>query len=363
MSDRKKSLQSLRKKIGISIPLSEQMPLEIVPTGVLTLDMALGVGGWARGTMNMVWGGFSSGKTALLNTTVAELHRTDPDAMACYIDIEGTIRKEWLEKFGVDTERTELVQVSTTEEMVDALQDILRSGIFDVIVIDSIGAISRAIEVDGKDGKGGDSSTAVYAGSAALVSRMVRVGNSELTRIKRDKQNNPDIIVPTVLFVNQQRVDFSSQYAGVSFPGGKALGHMLTTVVYVTARNGKDDVLMGTIRDGVQAKVGQLTQARVEKNKLAPPSRIASYYFTFQECPEHPFGIDQNRALVDVALEIGALSLSGSWATLYDFETGEELHKCQGKASMAKWIGENPDVRDSLSKKALESFGNEKVTG
>lgn len=356
--DRKKQLSAFRKKLDNSFSLDEQLPLEVMSTGILTLDIHLGTGGWARGFLHHIYGPASAGKTALCNTAAAKLMESDKDALVCYIDVEGTIRKEWLEKFGVDTSRVELVPTGTSEETTNALQYAIRCGLFDLIILDSIGAMPKAVEVDGKDGKGGDANNLIMGGSASAITRMVKVATTELNRKKAERQADPDIIVPAVVLINQVRVDFSGYGDPMTFGGGKALEHGMATNIRVTARKGKDDVLMGTVREGVTAKVGNLVQAVVVKNKLAPANRTATYYFTYVDCKEHKFGIDLSKALVDIAIDNGYLISAGSWFSLFDPETGEELTKCQGKDKMARFIDDNPELMQRLSNLAIQSLSS-----
>ena len=299
--------------------------------------------------------------TALCNTTVADLMAKDKDALVCYIDVEGTIRKEWLEDFGVDTSRVEIVLAGTSEDATNALQSAVRQGIFDLVILDSIGAMPRSVEVDGKDGRGGDANNLIMGGSAAAITRMVKVVTTELNRKRAEQQEDTDTIVPAVLLINQVRMDFSGYGDPMSFGGGKALEHAMVTNVRVTARKSKDDILMGTIKEGVQAKVGNLVQAVIQKNKLAPAPRTATWYFTYVNCPEHKFGIDLSRALVDIAMEEGYLVGAGAWFTLFDKETGEQLCKVQGKSNVAKFIDENEEIREKLINSALKRENTENI--
>ena len=154
--NRKKGLDALRKVLsdGQMTSLADQKPLKVIPTGIATLDSALGVGGFVRGSMVVSYGLSSSGKSACFYTAIGNLMKSDPEAMACIFDIERSATREWLEKFGVDPERVQIVQEPTIEDTVNDLQQVMRANVFDYILIDSLGAVMRAVAFDGKDGKG-----------------------------------------------------------------------------------------------------------------------------------------------------------------------------------------------------------------
>jgi RecA/RadA recombinase len=281
---------------------------------------------------------------------MAELFKNDPEALVCVVDIESSFRKEWLAKFGIPVERVTIMNAATTEEAVNMFQEAIRSEVFDIIVVDSLGAIARSVEVDGKDGKGGHAEDVVYGGSAGLISRWVRTGNAELVRVKRSQYAGEDVVLPVVLFINQQRVDIGSTYGGMKHGGGEALKHMMCTNVRVTTSNATADRLMGT-SNGQDVQVGSLVKAYTEKNKLAPKNRLAGYLFVYEECPEHAFGVDTVRAVLDMAMLTGIIRSAGPWVYLYP-DTPEE-YKTQGKDAMVAYLKENPDVQKNIRNQLL----------
>ena len=358
-----KALEALRKSVLADIKggmssIDEQRPIQVMSTGILTVDHSLGVGGLARGALHMVYGRPGGGKTAFCLMAIADKMRRDPDAVVAWLDVERTLRKEWVVAFGIDPARLQMFYPATTEETVNLFQDTIRAGLFDYVVVDSLGAVARSVEVEGKKGDGGDAGTQVMSGSSGLISRMVRVGNAELTKLYREVSVGDDKVEPVVLLVNQVRADFGSTYAGaLTFSGGYALEHMMSTIIRVQASGAKTDTLMGTDTTGKQVKVGSLVSAVTEKNKLAPSPRSASYFFCYQDCEEHSFGVDTMRAIVDLSVVYGFITQSGPW---YYYEFGEK-EKFQGINAIIEWLKSHPKVQDELRERVLAVVRKELV--
>jgi recombination protein RecA len=359
--DRNKALKALGAAVekvmgpGGQQTLADQAPLSVMSSGILTVDHALGTGGWARGSLYMTYGRPGSGKTALALMAIGDKMRRDPNSVSAWLDVEGSLLKDWVTAFGIDPARLYVYPVATTEETVDVFQRVLRTGVFDYVVVDSLGAVARNVEVEGKDGTGGDSTTSVYGGSSGLISRMVRIGNSELTRLKRATSAGDERVVPAVLLINQVRADTNSSYAGaLTFSGGYALEHMISTIVRVQASGGAKDILMGTDTTGKQVKVGSLVNITTEKNKQAPSPRAASYQFCYQACPEFEFGVNTLRAIMDIAIPYGFIEQGGAWYT-YD---GQQW---QGAPAFLEWLKEHPEAQDDLRTKVLSVVRKELV--
>jgi recombination protein RecA len=355
-----KALEALRKSVdsdikGAMASIEDQQPIQVLSTGILTVDHSLGVGGLARGAIHMVYGRPGSGKTAFCLMAIADKMRRDPDAVVAWLDVERTLRKEWVEAFGIDPARLQMLYPSTTEETVNLFQDVIRAGFFDYVVVDSLGAVARSVEVDGNGKKDADANTVTFGGSSALISRMVRVGNAELTRLYREVSTGVDKIEPVVVLINQVRADVGSAYAGaLTFTGGYALEHMMSSIIRVQASGSKTDILMGTDTTGKLVKVGSLVNATTEKNKLAPSPRLASYFFCYQDCEEHKFGVDTMRAIIDLSVVYGFLRQSGAW-----YYYGEE--KMNGMAACIEWLKERPEVQDELRLQVLAIVRKELV--
>lgn len=327
--------------------IDQQEALQVVPTGVLTLDHALGIGGLTRGDIHMIWGRPSSGKTALSLVMIADLMRRDKHAVVAWIDVERTLRVEWIRWFGIDAKRLYMFYPANTEESVNVSQECVRSGAFDFIVVDSLGAMARRSEVEGKDGKGGDANTSTFGGSAMLIGRLVRVVSSELVKIYRQRKMGEEVIEPAVILINQVRSDPSSRFAGaLSFAGGHILEHMLATIMYVQASGKKEDLILGTDSTGAKVQVGSVVNVTIQKNKNAPSPRAAQYRFCFEKCPEHEFGVDSARAILDMATLYSIVDQRGAYYT-YDGMT------IQGKEPFMCWLKEHPEAQVDIRNKVM----------
>lgn len=357
--NRKKGLAALEKvlKDGQMTSLADQKPLEVVPTGIATLDSALGVGGFVRGSMVVVYGQASAGKSAAAYTAIGNLMKSDPDAMACIFDVERSATKEWCEKFGIDPERVRIVQEPTIEDTVNDLQQVMRSNVFDYILIDSLGAVMRAVAFDGKDGKGGDENKAVVAGSAATITHLVNKVNGEFTVLDKMENTGHEVLKPVVLMINQVRVNMNSMYGGVDMPGGYALKHMMDVRLRVSASGAPADKMMGTV-NGEKVQVGTRVNVTVEKNKFAPPLRQAGYNFCFEECPEWQFGIDSVAACFDLAVKHGVIATKGAWCR-YGEEGDPGYVKANGKNAMMELLRDNPEFYDAVYADVMAAVGKD----
>lgn len=320
----------------------------VISTGADTLDVALG-GGWMRGHQHMIMGTFSSGKSALTYSAIGRLLQFDYDAMACIVDIEGSVTPQWLEKFdGIDLDydnpdnnRVWVSTPDTVENAVNSLCGIIRQGIFDLIVVDSLGAVARGVEVDGKKGDGGDANAMQVAGSAGVITRMVNRVNAELTRIANQKRSGADVVLPVILYIGQARVNLKSPHGGLIISGGEGLKHACKTITEIRASGAADDARYATIH-GERVKVGNRVICKNRKNKLAEPYREAAYMFYFVETDEYPFGVDSADSLLNLALGYNTIVQKGAW--FYYGEEGQDgFVKCQGKNNLLDLIRDNPE--------------------
>jgi len=325
----------------------------VISTGADTLDAALG-GGWMRGHQHMVMGEYSAGKSSLINCAIGRLLSFDPKALACIVDIEGSVTPQWLEKFdGIefdyDNPRKNRVWVSTpdtVENAANSLCAIIREGIFDAIVVDSLGAVARGVEVDGKKGDGGDANAMQVAGSAGVITRMVNRVNAELTRIGNAKRAGADVVLPVIIYIGQARINLKSPHGGLIISGGEGLKHMCKTITEIRASGKADDIKWADIH-GERVKIGTRIITRNRKNKLATPYREAGYMFYYTETPDHPFGVDSADSLVDLAVSYGVLKTSGSWMS-YGTEGEKGFVKAQGKAKMVGLLRDNPEFAKAV---------------
>lgn len=341
--DRQAGLKRLRAKLkdGALQSLSEQRPLEVISSGIATLDAALGVGGFVRGGQYIIWGSPSSGKTATALTAMGNLMSRDADARVCVIDIERSQTPEWAAKFGCDPKRMDVVREPTVEDAVNSSQDVLRSCAYDYVLVDSLGAVTRSADFDGKDGQGGDANKAQVGGSAGVITRWVNKVNSELIVLDKLQNCGEDVIKPVVIYINQARDNLKSMYGGLKMSGGHALEHMADVIIRLSASASPSDRLTGTVGRRKE-EVGTRVTATIEKNKFAPPKRQAGWDFCWEESEEYGFGIDSVVACFDLAVELGVVEAKGAW-----FCYGDAM-KAQGRKGAIEAFRADPSLYASL---------------
>lgn len=362
-TEAQKKRDSILKKLSKKLPegsvfsLKDVEEIEFISTGVSSLDYAYG-GGWPRGWMSMVFGGASVGKSALTYTSIAKKMQDDPDSLSCVIDLEKSTTPKWVEKFGVDPERLVVVRPSNTEEMIKMTMEAVTSGIFDFIVVDSLGAGLLQSEIENDKSR--------VAGSAGNITRMVKAVNAaiiELERKKRvltlqeDEEAAKEVIIPSVILINQVRVNMASMYGEDTFPGGKALGHMCGIVVQLKTSKATGDKILGTV-DGTTMRVGWLVNAAVTKSKVSVPYKSGAYNFVFVDCPETSFGIDNAKSIVDLSISLGIARVEGK--TIYYEKDGEEK-KVVGRNNYYEVVKNDEDLQRSLGGKISEIMSEEGI--
>lgn len=359
MINRKKGLEMLAKSIkdGAIFSLAEKPKINVVSTGIATLDSALGVGGFVRGSQNILWGTPSSGKSALCYTAIGNLMKKDPEARACIFDIERSVTEDWLVKFGVDPERVMIVEEPTIEENVNTFQKVMRSCCFDFVVVDSLGAVIRATAFDGKNGDGGDANKTLVAGSSGVITQWVNKANSEFIVLDKMEAAGEEVIKPVLIFINQVRDNFNSMYGGHSMPGGHALQHMANVIIKITASGAAADKIQGTV-NGEKQIVGTRVNCKIEKNKYAPKERMAGYNFCFEDCQEHSFGIDSVAACFDLAVKYGVIESRGAWC-FYKTEGEKGFVKANGKTQMLSLLRENPEFYETVYTETMSEISSE----
>lgn len=292
--------------------------VEVIPTGSLALDMALGIGGLPKGRIVEIYGPESSGKTTLALHVVANAQKAG--GVAAFIDAEHALDPVYARKLGVDTDSLIVSQPDNGEQALEIADMLIRSGALDVIVIDSVAALVPKAEIEGDMG---DSHVGLQA---RLMSQALRKMTGALSQAGT-----------TAIFINQLR-----EKIGVFFgspettTGGKALKF------YASVR--LDIRRIQTIKVGDEA-VGNRTKVKVVKNKMAPPFKSAEFDVLYGE------GISTEGSVLDMALQCGVVKKSGSWFT-YD---GEQLG--QGRENVRKFLKENPDVTEEIGNKVKVEFG------
>lgn len=341
MQSKSQVLKKLAKKLpdGAVYTLNEQEGIEFIPTGISTLDYAIG-GGWPRGWMTQVYGPSSSGKSAMVLQSIGNYQKNHPESLAAVIDLEKSMTEDWAVKFGIDPDRLVVLRPTNVEEMITMSVEAVKANAFDIIMVDSLGAGLLQSEIENDRNR--------VAGSAGAITRMVKSINAafiELERMKKiensETEDESDYIVPSVLLINQVRVNMTSMYGEDTYGGGKALGHMLGVNIHLRASKASADKIMGTV-DGQQLRVGWMCTATVEKNKLSTPGKSAGYSFVFCECPEHEFGIDNARSVADLALATGIARVDGK-SIYYPTPNGTE-EKVVGRNNFQQIMRENEEL-------------------
>ncbi len=296
---------------------SAQMSIEVIPTGALGLDIALGVGGVPRGRIIEIYGPESSGKTTLALHVVAEAQKMGGEA--AFIDAEHALDPVYAKKLGVDIDELIVSQPDTGEQALEIAEALVRSGAIDVIVIDSVAALVPKAEIDGDMG---DSHVGLQA---RLMSQALRKLAGVIS-----KSNT------VVIFINQLR-----EKVGVMFgnpettTGGRALKF------YASVR--LDIRRIESIKNGTEV-IGNRTKVKVVKNKVSPPFREVEFDIIYGE------GISKEGSILDVALSQDIIAKSGSWFSYKDQRIG------QGRENVKKYLKDNPEVADEIEEKIRKSL-------
>lgn len=296
--------------------------VDVISTGCLTLDAALGIGGMPRGRIIEIYGPESSGKTTVALHVVAEAQKLG--GTAAFIDAEHALDPVYAAKIGVNMDELYISQPDTGEQALDICESLVKSGAVDIIIVDSVAALTPKAEIDGEMG---DSFIGLQA---RLMSQALR----KLTAIVNKTKT-------CVIFINQLR-----EKVGVMFgspettPGGKALKF------YSSIR--LDVRKVDTIKDGSDF-IGNRTRVKVVKNKLASPFKTAEFDLMYGT------GISKIGCLIDVALENGIIDKSGSWFSYNDQKIG------QGKENVKTYLEQNEPLRTEIEGKVKDIlFANKK---
>lgn len=296
----------------------DRPPVEVIPTGSVALDVALGIGGLPRGRIVEIYGPESSGKTTLTLHAIANAQAAG--GVAAFIDAEHALDPDYAQKLGVDIDALLVAQPDTGEQALEIADMLIRSGSVDLVVIDSVAALVPKAEIDGDMG---DSHVGLQA---RLMSQALRKITGSLSQTKT-----------TAIFINQLR-----EKVGVFFgspettSGGKALKF------YASVR--LDIRRIQTLKDGQDA-VGNRTRVKVVKNKMAPPFKQAEFDILYG------VGISREGSLIDYGVEHGFIKKSGAWYT-YD---GDQLG--QGMENARRFLIQNPDVALEIEEKILTKLG------
>ncbi len=293
-------------------------PVDVIPTGSIALDVALGIGGLPRGRVVEIYGPESSGKTTVALHAVANAQRAG--GIAAFIDAEHALDPDYAGRLGVDTDALLVSQPDTGEQALEIADMLVRSGALDIIVIDSVAALVPRAEIEGEMG---DSHVGLQA---RLMSQALRKMTGALNGSNT-----------TAIFINQLREKIGVMFGSPeTTTGGRALKF------YASVR--LDVRRIETLKDGTEA-VGNRTRVKVAKNKVAPPFRQAEFDILYGH------GISREGSLIDLGVEQGIVRKAGAWYT-YD---GDQLG--QGKENARQFLRDNPEVADGIEKKIKEKLG------
>ena len=286
--------------------------IEVIPTGCLSLDLALGIGGLPRGRMIEIYGPESSGKTTVALHAVAEAQKLG--GIAAFIDAEHALDPVYAKALGVNLDDLYVSQPDTGEQALDIVDHLVRSSAVDIIVVDSVAALTPKAEIEGDMG---DSHVGLQA---RLMSQALR----KLTAIVNKSKT-------CVVFINQLREKVGVMFGNPEVtPGGKALKFYASIRIDVR----KTDILKDT-----EGAAGNRTRAKVVKNKLAPPFRQAEFDIMYGE------GISQEGCLIDLGVQYDVLGKSGAW---YSYE-GSKI--ANGKEKMRQFLKDNEELAKEIESK------------
>jgi recombination protein RecA len=289
-----------------------------IPTDIMTLDRALGVGGIPRGRVIEIYGPESSGKTTLSLHIVAQAQKHE--GVAAFIDAEHALDPDYSKLLGVNIDDLLLSQPDSGEQALEIADMLVRSAALDIIVVDSVAALVPRAEIEGEMG---DQQMGLQA---RLMSKALRKLTSSINKSKT-----------TVIFINQIREKIGVMFGNPeTTPGGRAL--KFYSSVRIDIRR------LGTIKEG-QEVIGARTRAKIVKNKIAPPFKEAEFDILFSE------GISKESSLIDVAVSQDIITKSGAWFSYKNEHIG------QGRENTRKFLKENPDVFNEIVKLTKQSLG------
>ena len=291
--------------------------IEVISSGSLTLDLALGVKGYPRGRIIEIYGPESSGKTTLAIHAIAEAQKAG--GIAAFIDAEHAFDQFYAKNLGVDTDNLYVAQPDNGEQALEIADNLIRSGAIDILVIDSVAALTPKAEIEGEMG---DSQMGLQA---RLMSKALRKLTGSI-----NKANT------TVIFINQLREKIGVMFGNPeTTTGGNALKFYASVRVDIRRSS--------QIKDGDEV-IGNRTRIKIVKNKIAPPFRKAEFDIMYGK------GISKVGEVLDLGVDLGIVKKAGSWFSYGDTKLG------QGRDAVKNLIGDNPELMDELEKKIFEAM-------
>ncbi len=295
----------------------QQMNVEAIPTGALSLDVALGIGGIPKGRIIEIYGPESSGKTTLALHAIAEAQKRGGEA--AFIDAEHALDPVYAKNLGVDIDNLIVSQPDTGEQALEIAEALVRSGAIDVIVVDSVAALVPKVEIDGDMGD-------------AHIGLQARLMSQGLRKLAGAINKSNSIII----FINQLREKVGIMFGNPeTTTGGRALKFYAS--VRMDIRKIENIKLNGEV-------VGSRTRVKVVKNKVAPPFREAEFDIVYGK------GISKEGNILDLAVNLNIIEKSGSWFSY----NGEKIG--QGRENVKVYLTEHPDIMDEVEKKIRDNF-------
>ena len=331
IEDKKKALALVLEKLdktygkGTVMTLgdaSADTSIEVIPSGSLGLDLALGVGGYPRGRVIEIYGPESSGKTTLTLHAIAEAQKAG--GIAAFIDAEHAFDRGYARKLGINLDDLIISQPDNGEQALEIADNLIRSGAVDIVVIDSVAALTPKAEIEGEMG---DSKMGLHA---RLMSQALRKLTGTISKTKC-----------TVIFINQLREKIGVMFGNPeTTTGGNALKFYASVRIDIRKAS-------APIKTGDEA-VGSRLKVKIVKNKVAPPFKIAEFDIMYGE------GISKTGEILDAAVDMGIVKKSGSWFSYAETKLG------QGRDAVRDMLKDNPELAEELEAKIREEIKNKK---
>ena len=318
------AVDEIKEKFGdgsiMKLGEARRVNVDAIPTGSISLDLALGVGGMPKGRIVEVYGPESSGKTTLALHTIAQSQKKG--GLCAFVDAEHALDPEYAKKIGVKIDDLLISQPDNGEQALDIVESLVRSGAVDVIVVDSVAALTPRAEIEGEMGD-------VHMGlQARLMSQALR----KLTAIVFKTTT-------TIIFINQIRLKIGIVFGNPEeTPGGKALKFYSSVRIEIRRT--------AQIKQGEQI-IGNRVKVKIVKNKVAPPFRTAEFDILYNE------GISFEADIINVAVKYGIIEKSGSWMNYGEMKLG------QGSEASRRYLKENPKLVEEISQKIKEASAKE----
>lgn len=297
--------------------------IEVIPSGSLGIDLALGVGGYPRGRVIEIYGPESSGKTTLTLHAIAEAQKTG--GIAAFIDAEHAFDRGYAKKLGINLDDLIISQPDNGEQALEIADNLIRSGAVDIVVIDSVAALTPKAEIEGEMG---DSKMGLHA---RLMSQALRKLTGTISKTKC-----------TVIFINQLREKIGVMFGNPeTTTGGNALKFYASVRIDIRKAS-------APIKTGDEA-VGSRVKVKIVKNKVAPPFKMAEFDIMYGE------GISKTGEILDAGVDMGIVKKSGSWFSYAETKLG------QGRDAVRDMLKDNPELAEELEGKIREEIKNKKA--